>query len=81
MASPMDPAAGRALQELAAPGPPTPLRKRAVFWLGVGRGDVDTLVRLARGDESLDIRKEAMFWLSRSQDPRAIAFTEEILRK
>lgn len=76
-----DPAAGRALQELAAPGQATPVRKRAVFWLGVGRGDVDTLVRLARADESLDIRKEAMFWLSRSQDPRAIAFTEEILRK
>lgn len=76
-----DQSAGRVLEEFTAPGRATSLRKRAVFWLGVGRGDVTTLVRLARGDESLDIRKEAMFWLSRSRDPRAIAFTEEILRK
>jgi hypothetical protein len=81
MALHADPAAQRALEETAAPGHATSLRKRAVFWLGAGRGAVDVLIRLAREDETLDVRKEAMFWLSRSRDPRAQAFTDEILRR
>ena len=58
------------------------LRKHAVFALSQRPRDeaVPELVRIARSHRDPEIRKTAMFWLGQSQDPRALAFFEEVLR-
>ena len=38
------------------------------------------LIDVARTNRSPDMRKQAMFSLGQSQDPRALAFFEEVLR-
>lgn len=59
------------------------LRKQAVFALSQLRNNegVPTMIRLARTDKDPVIRKQAIFWLGQSGDPRAIAFFEEVLTK
>jgi hypothetical protein len=39
----------------------------------------DTLLRVARGKTDPALRKQAMFWLARSKDPRAAKFFEDEL--
>ncbi len=58
------------------------LRKHAVFALSQRPRDesVPELVRIARTHRDPEIRKQAMFWLGQSNDPRAVALFEEILR-
>jgi HEAT repeat protein len=59
------------------------LRKQAVFALSQLRNNegVPTMIRLARTDKDPAIRKQAIFWLGQSGDPRAIEFFEEVLTK
>lgn len=57
------------------------IRKQAVFALSQlkhGEG-IPTMIRLARTDRDPVIRKQAIFWLGQSGDPRAIEFFEEVL--
>ena len=58
------------------------VRKHAVFALSQRPRDesVPELVRIARTHRDPEIRKTAMFWLGQSNDPRAVALFEEILR-
>jgi hypothetical protein len=58
------------------------LRKHAVFALSQRPREeaVPELVRIARTHRDPEIRKTAMFWLGQSNDPRAVALFEEILR-
>ncbi|HKP75491.1 MAG TPA: HEAT repeat domain-containing protein, partial [Longimicrobiaceae bacterium] len=58
------------------------VRKHAVFALSQRPREeaVPELVRIARTHRDPEIRKTAMFWLGQSNDPRAIALFEEILR-
>ncbi|MGH7448201.1 MAG: HEAT repeat domain-containing protein, partial [Longimicrobiales bacterium] len=58
------------------------VRKQAVFALSQIRSDasIDTLIEIARTNREPEIRKNAMFWLGQSGDPRALAFFEEVLR-
>jgi hypothetical protein len=58
------------------------VRKQAVFALSQIRSDgtIDTLIEIARTNPEPELRKNAMFWLGQSGNPRALAFFEEILR-
>ena len=38
-------------------------------------------MELARSHRNPEVRKQAMFWLGQSHDPRAVKFFEEILTK
>ncbi len=56
-------------------------RTAAVFGLSRRPADesVPALIRLSNSDRDPEIRRQAMFWLSRSSDPRAIAWFEKVL--
>ena len=63
--------------------PDTEVKKRAVFALSQLPKDegVPALIRVARTNTNKEVRKQAMFWLGQSKDPRAIEFFAEILGK
>jgi hypothetical protein len=42
---------------------------------------VPLLIRLAETHKSVEVRKQAMFWLGQSQDPRALQFFEQVLKR
>jgi hypothetical protein len=62
--------------------PDTEVKKKAVFalqQLSNGEG-VPMLIQVARNNRNPAVRKQAMFWLGQSNDPRALAFFEEVLK-
>ena len=62
--------------------PDTEVKKKAVFALQQlpnGEG-VPMLIQVARANRNPAVRKQAMFWLGQSNDPRALAFFEEVLK-
>ena len=63
--------------------PELAVKKRAVFALSQlpGNEGVPLLIELARTHGNREIRKQAMFWLGQSGDPRATSFFEEVLRR
>ena len=63
--------------------PDTEVKKKAVFALSQMPKDegVPRLIDVARTNKNGEVRKQAMFWLGQSNDPRAIKFFEEILLK
>jgi hypothetical protein len=63
--------------------PETQVKKRAVFALTqIPRGEgVPMLIEVARGHKNDAVRKEAMQWLGRSKDSRALKFFEDVLSK
>ena len=42
---------------------------------------VPALLATARTDKDAKIRRSAIFWLGQSEDPRALAYFEEVLAK
>jgi hypothetical protein len=62
--------------------PDTQVKRQAVFALSQLPRDqgVPRLIDVAKNNRNPDVRKQAMFWLGQSQDPRALAFFEEVLR-
>jgi hypothetical protein len=42
---------------------------------------VPLLIQVARSNKNVAVRKQAMFWLGPSKDPRALSFFEEILAR
>jgi hypothetical protein len=40
---------------------------------------VPALIKISESDRDPEIRRNAMFWLSRSNDPRAMAWFEKVL--
>jgi hypothetical protein len=58
------------------------VKKSAVFALSRLPRDegVPLLIKLARSHTDPVVRKQAMFWLGQSNDPRALTFFEEVLR-
>lgn len=62
--------------------PEVEVKKKAVFALSQLPKDegVPLLIGLARTHKSYEVRKQAMFWLGQSQDARALAFFEEVLK-
>lgn len=68
------------LQELIE-DPDRRVREQAVFSLSQRPNDesVPALIRLARTHRDPQIRRTAVFWLGQKQDPRALAYFEEVL--
>ena len=58
------------------------VRKQAIFALSQRSPDegVPALIRIARANRDPELRKTALFWLGQTEDPRALALFEEILR-
>jgi HEAT repeat protein len=58
------------------------VREHAVFALSQRPHEegVPALIRIARTNPHPELRKKALFWLGQSDDPRALALFEEILR-
>jgi hypothetical protein len=58
------------------------VRKQAVFALSQRSNNdgVPALLRIARTNPDPELRRTALFWLGQSEDPRALALFEEILR-
>jgi HEAT repeat protein len=71
-----------AISDAIANDPETEVKKKAVFALTqIPGGDgVPLLVQVARTNQNAAVRKQAMFWLGQSKDPRALAYIEEVLR-
>jgi len=67
----------RAIEE----DPETEVKRRAVFALSELNGGegVPLLIDLARHHKNPAVREQAFFWLGESEDPRALAFFEEVL--
>ena len=63
--------------------PETEVRKQAVFALSQLPKDesVPKLIDVARTHRDAAVRKQAMFWLGQSRDPRALTFFEQILQQ
>lgn len=62
--------------------PETEVKKKAVFALTQmpnGEG-VPLLIQIARENRNLEVRKQAVFWLGQSRDPRALEFIEDVLK-
>jgi HEAT repeat protein len=57
------------------------VRQSAVFGLSRRPADesVPALIKISESDRDPEIRRNAMFWLSRSNDPRAMAWFEKVL--
>jgi hypothetical protein len=63
--------------------PDTEVKKKAVFalqQLPEGEG-VPLLIEVAKTNRNAEVRKQAMFWLGQCQDPRALAFFQEVLAR
>ena len=61
----------------------TEVQKQAVFVISRRPVDeaVPLLIKIARTHAKPEVRKQAIFWLGRTGDPRALAFFEELLGK
>jgi hypothetical protein len=72
-----------ALNDAIQNDPETDVKKKAVFALSQLPKDesIPQLIRVADTNANLTVRKEAFFWLGQSQDPRALAYLEQVLKK
>ena len=70
-----NPAADKALEDLAAPNQPETLRRQAIFWLGNSRGrhGFEVISRIVREDTSEKIREHAVFAFTQSKEPEALS--------
>ncbi len=61
--------------------PDTEVKEKAVFALSQLPRDegVPRLIEVARSNRNREVRKKAMFWLGQTNDPRALAFIEDVL--
>lgn len=73
--------AASAITDAIENDPDTEVKKRAVFALSQMPKDdgIPKLIQVARTNKNPEVRKQAMFWLGQSNDPRALAFFEEVL--
>jgi hypothetical protein len=74
--------AAAAITEAIEQDPDTDIKKKAVFALSqLPRSEgVPLLIQVARTNRNPVVRKQAMFWLGQSNDARAVAFFEEVLK-
>jgi HEAT repeat protein len=77
-----DKAAG-AILRAAREDPDSEVRKQALFALSElpnGTG-IPHLIEVARSHRDRELRRTAFFWLGESEDPRALDFIAEVLRR
>ena len=62
--------------------PDAGVRKHAVFAISQLPKDesIPKLIALAQTHRDREVRKQAMFWLGQSGDPRAVALFEQVLK-
>jgi len=72
-----------ALTDAIQNDPETDVKKKAVFALSQLPKDesIPQLIHVADTNSNLAVRKEAFFWLGQSQDPRALAYLEQVLKR
>jgi hypothetical protein len=72
-----------AIQAALDDDPEVEVKKKAVFALSQLPKDegVPLLIKVAQTHKSYEVRKQAMFWLGQSQDPRALAYFEDVLKR
>jgi HEAT repeat protein len=72
-----------ALRESMENDPDFAVKKKAVFALSQLPKDdsVPQLIHVADSNSNFAIRKEAMFWLGQTNDPRALAYLEGVLKR
>ena len=72
-----------ALTDAIQNDPETDVKKKAVFALSQLPKDesIPQLIRVADTNWNLTVRKEAFFWLGQSQDPRALTYLEQVLKR
>ena len=75
--------AGPAIADAIERDPEPDVKRRAVMALGQMPRDegVPLLINVARTHKSTDVRRQAMQTLGQTNDPRALAFFEQILLK
>lgn len=75
--------AASAIENAIQNDPETEVKKKAVFALSqLPNGDgVPKLIEVAKNNHNAEVRKQAMFWLGQSKDPRALKFFEDILTR
>jgi len=75
--------AAAAITRAVEDDPESQVRERAVFALSQLPKDdgVPRLITLARSHHDPRVREKAMFWLGQSDDPRALTFFEDVLRR
>ena len=63
--------------------PETEVKKKAVFGLTQipENEGIPILIQVARDNKNPAVRKQAMFWLGQSKDPRALSFFEQVLSR
>lgn len=57
------------------------VREQGVFALSQVKGGVDYLLRLLRESEHADVKRQALFWLGQSDDPRALDELSRLLEE
>ena len=79
---------GAAAKDLAeiydSGGDDTELRNQVIFVLSQRKNDteaVDKLLDIARKEPDRELRRQAIFWLGQSRDPRVVKLLEEIINK
>ena len=75
--------AAKALTDAIDNDPDTGTKKQAVFALSQlpKEQGVPLLIQVAKTNKNAEVRKQAFFWLGQSQDPRALDFFEEVLKR
>ncbi len=71
------------MRELYQKAPEKELKNQVIFAIANLKTaeSVDALFEIAKNDQDREMRKQALFWLGQSKDPRAAAFLLEILNK
>ena len=71
------------LQRAIDNDPETEVKKKAVFGLTQmpENEGIPLLIEVAKTNRNPAVRKQAMFWLGQSKDPRALSFFEEVLSR
>jgi hypothetical protein len=72
-----------ALTDAIQNDPETDVKKKAVFALSQlpKEESIPQLIHVADTNSNLTVRKEAFFWLGQSEDPRALAYLEQVLKR
>lgn len=75
--------AAATIQNAIENDPDAEVKKKAVFAMSQLPKDesVPKLIQIARTQRDPEVRKQAFFWLGQSNDPRALAFFEQVLAK
>jgi hypothetical protein len=62
---------------------PFPLRQHFTYVVSQRRDDVavDKLIDIAQHDADLEVRKQAMYWLGQTQNPKALKFLRDLITR